>query len=79
MYVTADDGKKIAMPRYYKQKIYSENERKRIGYWTKQAEEKRQEKLAATGNIISARDKAENDKAAFAKMYHSSESGRNKV
>jgi hypothetical protein len=31
MYVPLVDGKKIAMPRYYKQKIYTEEERQKIG------------------------------------------------
>lgn len=31
MYVPLEDGKKIAMPRYYKQKIYTDAERQRIG------------------------------------------------
>lgn len=30
MYIPLNDGKKIAMPRYYKQKIYTDHQRKRI-------------------------------------------------
>lgn len=33
MYVNIDGGKKIAMPRYYKQKIYDETERKRAAFF----------------------------------------------
>ena len=31
MYITLKDGKKIAMPRYYKDKIYTQNEKEQIG------------------------------------------------
>lgn len=33
MHLTLLDGKKIAMPRYYKDKIYTEQQRKRIAYF----------------------------------------------
>lgn len=35
MYCNLTDGKKIAMPRYYKNKIYDEHERKRVGIITR--------------------------------------------
>lgn len=35
MYCTLPDGKKIAMPRYYKDKIYNEHQRKGIAYIAK--------------------------------------------
>lgn len=79
MYVTVEDGKKVSMPRYYKNKIYHESERKAISYWAQKTNEEKQQRLEATGNAISSRDKAENDKAAFAKMYHNSTKGRDKV
>lgn len=67
------------MPRYYKHKIYHEDERKAIAYWTQKATEKRNARLEATGAIPSSRDKAEADKAAFEKMYHNSTKGRDLV
>lgn len=79
MYITIEDGKKISMPRYYKNKIYHEEERKAVAYWAQKNSEQRQQRLEATGNIISSRDKAENDKAAFEKMHYNSTQGRNKI
>jgi len=38
MYCTIEDGKKIAMPRYYKDKIYSKWQRQRVGYHMQQQE-----------------------------------------
>ena len=35
MYCTIEDGKKISMPRYYKDKIYSEQQRKAVGAVTR--------------------------------------------
>lgn len=32
MYCVIEDGKKISMPRYYKEKIYTDEEREIIGY-----------------------------------------------
>jgi hypothetical protein len=34
-YVNLTDGKKIAMPRYYKDKIYTDDERKRVAFFTR--------------------------------------------
>jgi hypothetical protein len=39
-YCNLEDGKKIAMPRYYKDKIYTEMERKRVAFFTRQKMEK---------------------------------------
>lgn len=35
MYCNLTDGKKISMPRYYKDKIYSEQERKRVAFFAR--------------------------------------------
>lgn len=79
MYCNIGEGKKIAMPRYYKEKIYVETERKAIGYHTRQQQVKRQREAERKGGETYWRDKAEADKAAFNKMYHNSEKNRNKV
>lgn len=42
MYCNVSDGKKIAMPRYYKQKIYNEIERMKISDQVRKRQEKRQ-------------------------------------
>lgn len=39
-YCNLQDGKKIAMPRYYKDKIYTESERKRVAFFTRQKMER---------------------------------------
>lgn len=35
MYCNLDDGKKISMPRYYKDRIYTEEERKRVAFFAR--------------------------------------------
>lgn len=76
MYIPIDSGKKIAMPRYYKQKIYTEQQRKGIGLAVRQEQLKQQERLVALGKAVSSRDQAERDKVAFAKMYKDSLNNR---
>lgn len=57
MYVPIEDGKKIAMPRYYKDKIYTDAERKKIGQVQKQR-----------ADLIPEPDEAQ--KVAVIKMRH---------
>lgn len=72
MYCNADQGKKIAMPRYYKQKIYDDQTRKLIGLiaQVKKSKELQKKIDAYDGNYY--RDKAEADKASFKRMHHRS-------
>lgn len=74
MYCNLKDGKKIAMPRYYKQKLYSDELRKKIGEATRLRMLKEQE----TKQKLSKRDKSE---AAFAseKRQNARDRTRNKV
>lgn len=69
MYVNLQDGKKASMPRYYKDKIYSDEERKRISFFRKilMLLEKEEE--------TNYRDQAEGDKAQFRKMSKRSKEG----
>lgn len=68
MYCNLTDGKKISMPRYYKEKIYpDENLRKAIGYQARQKVLQAKEKQMAE-NPNYYRDKFESDKARFRKM-----------
>lgn len=60
MHCCIEDGKKISMPRYYKDKVYSKEQRKAVGAKARIEMEKRQEE-------ISFRDKAEAHLAAFRK------------
>lgn len=79
MYLTLEDGKKIAMPRYYKDKIYTESERKYINWHCERLRQKKLRKQEKKGNIPSERDKAEGVKAAFKKMYQNAMESRDKV
>lgn len=83
MYCNLKDGKKIAMPRYYKDKIYSESERERVAFFARMDNEERmlqyQQKLIEEYGEDAARVKLEADKAAFEKMYRDSLKNRNKI
>lgn len=70
MYVNLTDGRKISMPRYYKDKIYSQDERKAIGYFTRQAMLIEIEKDART-----VHEKLQSDIAAFRLMEKKSTQG----
>lgn len=35
MYINVGEGKKAGMPRYYKDKIYSQSERERVGFFSR--------------------------------------------
>lgn len=76
------DGKIISMPRYYKDKIYSETERDKISFFgkiqaQKLAVEKEKKELKIHGDDLS-RVKSSRDKAAFQKMEDQSKQ-RNKI
>lgn len=58
------DGKKISMPRYYKDKIYSECQKNQIQFWAK----KNMDKLEKDREQFDSHDVTEAHKAAFAKM-----------
>lgn len=83
MYLVLEGGKKIAMPRYFKDKIYTEEERKRIAFFAQIMNEQREaEELAARIREYGddhVRVKVEADKHEFAKMYRKAVQGRNKV
>lgn len=76
MYINIGDGKKAAMPRYFKNKIYSNAERSEIsGFQKGQIEIKTlQEIHSYEGNASYARDKNQSIKAEFRKMYHNNSS-----
>ncbi|AXH77002.1 MAG: replication initiator protein [Microviridae sp.] len=59
MYCTLPDGKKLAMPRYYKDRIYTTQERARAGFFTRIESLKRQaEAEASDPNYQVNKDKA---------------------
>lgn len=84
MYVAIEDGKKIAMPRYYKNKIYTEQERKIIGW---NAIEKNMEKdakiydekVAKYGEYNYLRMVIESHVNSFKKMYENATKNRSKA
>lgn len=45
MYVNIEQNKKIAMPRYYKQRIYTDEQRKKIAWFNQEKYEQQEEKL----------------------------------
>lgn len=74
MYVPIEDGKKISMPRYYKERIYTEQERKRIGFLSRvQMISNLEKEMSENPNYH--HDKAESDKAAFRRMNHKANQG----
>lgn len=73
MYLTLPGGKKASMPRYYKEKIYNEQERKRIAYFAaiKYREEEIQKEKMDTAETLRAR--IEGHKAQFQRMHYKSD------
>lgn len=70
-YCPLPDGKKIAMPRYYRDKLYTESQKKRLQFFASLREEEI--------NPMPERDIVEAHVAAFKKFYHQAEQGRNKI
>lgn len=80
-YLNIDDGKKIAMPRYYKDKLYTEEQRKVVAFYGKiRAEEQLLENFAAFGSAGEYwRSKFFSDKAENEKMYREAVKSRTKI
>jgi hypothetical protein len=77
MYVPMKDGKKIAMPRYYKDKIYNELEKMQVASFIKILSEKMlNEEMEEHGENYST-IMADRHIYAFKKMYKTAEQGRN--
>lgn len=62
MYIMLPEGKKISMPRYFKDKIYDEDERKVVAFWSRK---RMLDRLIERENEMSERDRAEAIRAAF--------------
>ncbi|QCS36952.1 replication initiation protein [Tortoise microvirus 32] len=80
MYCNIPDGKKIAMPRYYKNKIYEEHERQIVG------KIQREKILEAEAKLIEEKGLAEYEQekalqvqAMFERYQFNSQKNRNKV
>lgn len=76
MYCAIEDGKKVSMPRYYKQKIYSEDERRAAGVSTRAKMLAERDSLELDPEY--SFNRAEADIAAYKKMAHD-ERMRNKI
>lgn len=81
--MTIEDGKKIAMPRYYKNKIYDENQRALIGAQlapvTRLREEEKEAEMYRRYGDKYDHIKLENHKNQFTKMYKDAEKNRNGI
>jgi hypothetical protein len=76
MYVNILDNKKIAMPRYYKDKIYNELEKDKIAMYLKDIAEKETEKLQTELGEKYEKVMVERHINQFKKMYKNAEIGR---
>lgn len=74
MYCNLIDGKKISMPRYYKDKIYNEWERKRVAFFTRKrmVEEDMKEFIEHRHDEVYWHNKKEQHIAAFNRMITAS-------
>lgn len=80
MYINLEGNKKAAMPRYYKNKIYTQSERSEVGGYQKGKIEVDTAKAISTyfGNTSYHHSKGQAIKASFRNMYHN-ESKRQKI
>lgn len=75
MYCPIEDGKKIAMPRYYKNKIYTEQQREIAGQATLDRIRQKQE----TSESITPHEHEQARRAAYKRMYKNSVNLRDKI
>jgi len=78
MYINIDGGKKAAMPRYYKNKIYTDEQRKEIaGYQKGEIENRLLKNMSKVSHSVwdeETRNKNQAIKAAFDRMEYLSRS-----
>lgn len=72
MYCTLDDGKKVSMPRYYKNKLFTPLDKKIVAHFSHIKHIKQEVKNELEQGILYHRNKAEAHKASFARMYKKS-------
>lgn len=75
MYCNLTDGKKISMPRYFKQKIYSDEQRKKIGLATRARQEEKENKERANFSGDYDRYRATANWAAKERMHANATKG----
>lgn len=74
MYVNIGGGKKATMPRYFKDKIYTEEQRNAVGFATRTRMEEEKRKFN-----VDAQTQVERDLASFRIMEKNSSLNRNKI
>lgn len=80
MYCNLKDGKKCSMPRYYKDKIYAEDERKRIGVKAKVKMEWKEQQLDKKyGRENRIKQKVISDKGSFDRYSYEQNLLKNKL
>lgn len=83
MYVPMKDGKKIAMPRYYKDKIYTEIQKSLINVHLKnvikESDEKANNELVEQFGEFAEKVLVERHMSMFEKMYKRTQEGRDKL
>jgi len=83
MYVPIVGGKKIAMPRYYKDKVYSETQKMIINNHMKivltEEQEKQDLELIEAFGMYAEKTRVERVKNSFDKMYKNTQLGRDKL
>lgn len=78
VYVAIEGGKKITMPRYYKDRIYDSEERGYLKGYFEKVNEVRNQKMILQGEVPTERDRREAVKAAFKEM-ELADIGHNKI
>lgn len=79
MYVPLEDGKKAAMPRYYKDKIYSEGEKIKLNHHMKMEAEKQLEKDMTELGEKYYHIMYQRTKHAFTTYFKNAQTTRNKI
>jgi len=83
MHLTIADGKKIAMPRYYKDKLYTHDERSQIaGYQKGQIEQRMYDEISKIPEhelTQRIRDHKQAIEASWQRMYKQALQSRNKI
>lgn len=78
VHVTLNGGQKVSMPRYYKQKIYNEQEQKRIAYFNAIKDREEEIKKEKVDTAETLRNRIEGHKAQFRRLSSSADKG-NKI
>lgn len=81
VYIPLEGGKKIAMPRYYRDKIYNEHQKKALAFWSRRKWEQQLEKhmKEAGGYYEFSLLEANAIKQEFKNMYSKAVEGRVKI